>query len=289
MRIIEKGFAKLNLSLDVLGRRPDRYHEMLMVMQSVSLADDLCIELSEGKNAIKISTDKAFLPNNEKNLAWAAAAEFYRKSGISGWDTHISIKKNVPVCAGMAGGSSDAAAVLRGLNRHFGNPLSKTQLYAAADAVGSDVAFCLFGGTALAYGRGTELRELPALEGCGFAIVKPGFSVSTPVLFNKLDNVRLRSHPDTEGMLAAIEAGDVNGVAIRSFNVFESALNPRERSLVDEAKGALIAAGALGAAMTGTGSGVFGVFESPEKAEIAASELKKDYDEAWSASPVSIK
>ena len=255
--------AKLNLTLDVLGRRPDGYHDMRMIMQSVELADLLDITRS-GSGELRVSTNLHFLPNNAKNLAAQAALR---------WWEDITIDKHIPVCAGMAGGSSDAAAVLRALNELEGAGLSLAQLARIGEQVGSDVPYCVTGGTALAEGRGEVLTPLPPLPPCWVVLCKPEFSISTPALFAKIDSVKLRCRPDTQGVIAALEAQDLVGVARRMYNVFEDALPERQRSRVNDIKNVLIQCGALGASMSGTGPTAFGLFDSEALAREAQERL----------------
>jgi len=257
--------AKLNLTLDVLGRRSDGYHEMKMVMQSASLADELTLEVGPGEG-IELSTDVGFLPVDGRNLAAAAALRLQEATGAEWGHLRITLHKKVPVCAGMAGGSSDAAAVLRGLNELLGLGLSREELAAIGARVGSDVPYCVLGGTALAQGRGEQVTALPPLPRCWAVLAKPGFPVSTPELFGMLDGKKVRCHPDTDGVMAALGAGDLPGVARRLFNVFEEVLPPRRQKQVAELKQALISAGALGASMSGTGPTVFGLFDREDLA-----------------------
>ena len=196
-----RAHAKLNLTLDVLGRRPDGYHDLRMVMQSVALADVLTLEES-GDGELRVRTNLHFLPNNEKNLAAQAALRWWEARGQAPRGLEIAIEKSVPVCAGMAGGSSDAAAVLRALNQMEGAPLSLWELAKIGERVGSDVPYCILGGTALAEGRGEILTPLPPLPQCWAVLCKPEFSISTPALFSKIDSVRLRCRPDTQGVVA---------------------------------------------------------------------------------------
>lgn len=283
--IREKAYGKLNLSLDVLGKRPDGYHEMLMLMQSVSLCDDVTILISEGDGKIGASTNRSYIPNTDKNLGFKAAKVFLTELGIDNRDVSISIKKRVPVCAGMGGGSSDAAAVIRGLNRALKTGLSFEEMRRLAGMVDSDAPFCVQGGTSLATGRGTEFTLVEPIPNCAFAIVKPRFSISTPALFSKLDSVKVKARPDTEGMLDAIRDGDLHGMARRCFNVFEAALSQRERDTVEKAKESLVNLGALGASMTGTGSAVYGIFQTERDAIAAEKELSHTFRECYVALP----
>ena len=273
--VSEKAYAKLNISLDVTGKRDDGYHEMLMIMQTVSLCDELTITPEQG-GIVHATTGLPYVPGDRRNLAVRAALKFLELIGDEGRGMKIAIQKNIPVGAGMAGGSADAAAVLRALNRAYDHPLTDEQLLAAGETIGSDVAFCLRGGTILAAGRGEILTPLPALPPCRFVICKPEFSISTPELFKKLDQGKLNCHPDTEGLLAALEAQDLGGLCRRMYNVFEDVDDRRMRTM-RAAKGALLDRGALGAVMTGTGSAVFGVFRDEASAQSACAALKGEY------------
>ncbi len=272
--------AKLNLTLDVLGKRPDGYHDLKMVMQSVALADTLTVETGTGEG-LEVRTDLSFLPNNEKNLAAAAALAFQTVTGRDLGGVAIAIEKRIPVCAGMGGGSSDAAAVLRSLERMLGTGQDLAALAGIGERVGSDVPYCVLGGTALAEGRGEVLTPLSALPHCHVVICKPAFSISTPELFRAVDGVRLRCRPDTDGVLAALEAGDLGGVARRMYNVFEDVLPPRQRAEVAAIRAVLVQHGALGANMSGTGPAVFGLFDDADRARSAWEELRQTYRDVF--------
>lgn len=269
-----RAHAKLNLTLDVLGKRPDGYHDLRMIMQSVELADVLDVERGD-TGELRVRTNLSFLPNNEKNLAVQAALRWWEARGRSPRGLDITIKKHVPVCAGMAGGSSDAAAVLRALNALEGAPLSPLELAKIGERVGSDVPYCVLGGTALAEGRGEVLTPLPPLPQCWVVLCKPEFSISTPALFAKIDSVKLRCRPDTQGAVAALEAGDLAGVARRMYNVFEDALPERQHARVNDIKNVLIQCGALGASMSGTGPTAFGLFDDEGLAREARERLEE--------------
>ena len=284
MTIYEKAYAKLNISLDVGRRREDGYHDMTMIMQTVSLADDVRIEIN-CSGEVSAESDLSFIPGDERNLAVKAAKLWLDAAGRTE-GARITLVKRIPVGAGMAGGSSDAAAVLRGMNRAFDSPLSDAQLLSLAEKTGADVPFCLCGGTMLAGGKGEVLTRLHDLPDCSIAICKPRFSVSTPELFAKLDSRPGRHHPDTAGILSALGAGDLGGVCRRMYNVFEDVCDRRMRT-VAEIKSKLLDAGALGAIMTGTGSAVFGVFTDSAAAEAAVPPLKKEYGFAATARPIS--
>ena len=271
----EKAYAKLNISLDVGKRREDGFHEMTMVMQSISLADAVTVTLNDtGK--VRARTSLPFIPGDERNLAVKAALCYLEAIGRQGQGALIEIQKAVPVGAGMGGGSSDAAAVLRAMNRLFDHALDTAELEQLSCAVGSDVAFCVAGGTALATGRGEKLEALPALPDCAFVVCKPEFSISTPELFRKLDQMPLRRHPDTAGLMAAIREGQLGQVCRRMYNVFEDVDDRRMRTVAD-IKSRLLDAGALGAVMTGTGSAVFGVFAPGQALEGVCAPLRREY------------
>jgi 4-diphosphocytidyl-2-C-methyl-D-erythritol kinase len=282
--------GKLNLTLDVLGRREDGYHDLEMVMCSVSLADEVTLELGTGGDW-SVICDRADIPMGADNLCWKAARAYCEAAGVDPGGLRIHVRKNVPAQAGMAGGSSDAAAVLRALNRHYGR-CSEEELRAIGLSVGSDVPYCLFGGVALARGRGEVLTRLPDLPGeLWFVLAKPAFSVSTPALFREIDACRdgtlpsadkqcLSLHselsparPDTAAMIAAIEAGDRNAIGAALQNAFEPLVSARV-PIVETLRQVMLSHEALGARLTGTGSVVFGLFCSKFKAAAAALELR---------------
>lgn len=265
-------YAKLNLSLDVLEKWPDGYHEMRMVMQTVDLCDRLRLETGTGK-PLSMRSNLGFLPADGRNLAAAAALRLAEDTGADWGGLSIALDKTIPVCAGLAGGSADAAAVLRGLNHLAGLHLPPERLEEIGTKVGSDVPYCVRGGTALAEGRGEVLTDLPPLPSCHVVLCKPAFSVPTPELFARLDGVRIRRRPDTAGLLSALAAGDLAGVARRMYNVFEDALPPRRAAEIQRLKTELIQQGALGACMSGTGSALFGLFSDGEAAARARDAL----------------
>lgn len=275
-----QAFAKLNLTLDILGKREDGYHDLRMVMQSITLADTLTLEENQGEG-LRVSANLRFLPTGEKNLAAAAALRFWEALGREPEDLDIRIEKCIPVCAGMAGGSSDAAAVLRALNQRAGDPFSPKELARLGERVGSDVPYCVLGGTALAEGRGEVLTPLPPLPRCWVVACKPDFPISTPELFAQADRVKLRRRPDTAGLVAALEAGDLGGVARRMYNVFEDVLPARLYTRVAEIKNILIQCGALGANMSGSGPTAFGLFDRLEAAQEARACLAQRYRDTF--------
>ena len=275
-----QAFAKLNLTLDILGKREDGYHDLRMVMQSITLADTLTLEENRGEG-LRVSANLRFLPTGEKNLAAAAALRFWEALGREPENLDIRIEKRIPVCAGMAGGSSDAAAVLRALNQRAGEPFAPKELARLGERVGSDVPYCVLGGTALAEGRGEVLTTLAPLPRCWVVACKPDFPISTPELFAQADRVKLRRRPDTAGLVAALEAGDLGGVARRMYNVFEDVLPARLYTRVAEIKNVLIQCGALGANMSGSGPTAFGLFDRLEAAQEARACLAQRYRDTF--------
>ena len=279
MEIYVQAYGKLNLSLDVIRKRPDGYHDMRMVMETVELSDDVHITLGEGEG-ISVQTNLPYLPRDSRNIAALAAEVFFRELGLPTRKVAIRIHKRIPVAAGMAGGSANAAAVLRGLNTLLGTGLSRAELMRLGEALGSDVPYCIVGGTALAEGRGEMLTALPPLSPCHIVICKPKFSISTPQLFGRIDCSKIRHRPDTDGLVGALEAGDLNQVAIRLYNVFEDVLDGRTQEIL-QIKNTLLDAGALGAVMTGTGPTVFGIFEDEAAAQGAEARLRESYREVF--------
>lgn len=281
----EAAYAKLNLTLDSLGLREDGFHELNMVMQSVSLRDEVTLTLTE-EEGIRLSTEWGFLPTDGRNTAVSAARVFAEAADVNLDGLHIHLDKHIPVCAGTAGGSSDGAAVLRGLNRLFGTGFSIEELAKLGEQVGSDVPYCVIGGTMLAQGRGEILTPLPELPPCHIVMCKPAFAISTGELFHHLDTVRLRCRPDTDGVISALEQGDLAGVARRMYNVFSDALPANRASVVNDIQNTLIQEGALGACLSGTGPTVFGIFEDRTRAEQAASVLLPNHRETHVVVPV---
>lgn len=276
--MLVKAYAKLNLTLDILRKREDGYHDLQMVMQSIDLCDDLTVTPSTAPG--KMSTSLSYLPSDDRNLAQIAAKAFREATGTD-LEVDISIQKRIPVCAGMAGGSSDGAAVLRAMNELTGSALTLRELARVGEAVGSDVPYCVLGGTALAEGRGEQLTPLPPLPACHAVVCKPPFPISTPQLFSRVDVRRITCRPDTAGLIAALERGDLTGAARRMYNVFEDVLEPRRKAEIDAIKAVLIDCGALGAAMTGSGPTVFGLFDDPAAAQKARERLAHSYQDVF--------
>lgn len=279
--------AKINLTLDILHKREDGYHDLQMVMQSVTLADTLTVTPARGPQGDAVA-DLRFLPTGNKNLAQVAAAAFRAATGQD-CQVDVNIRKRVPVCAGLAGGSADAAAVLRAMNALTGAGLSPAQLAKIGERAGSDVPFCVLGGTALAEGRGEQLVPLPSLPSCHIVICKPPFSISTPQLFGRVNVRKIVRRPDTAGVIAALEAGDLPGVARRMYNVFEDVLEPRRAAEICAIKAALIDRGALGASMSGSGPSVFGLFDREDAARDACALLRESYRDVFLCAPAELE
>lgn len=280
MEINEMAFAKINISLDVVSKMENGWHEMCMVMQSVSLHDDVKIQARKGKGNITVSTNRSYLPTDRRNIAYRAADIFMESTGIKDFDISIKVRKKIPVCAGLGGGSTDGAAVLRGLNRMFSAGLDRIQLEELGKKLGSDVPFCISGGTVLATGTGTDLTDIKPIPNCSIVICKPSFSVSTPELFSQIDCGKIKCRPDTKGLMNAIENEDLKEIGKRMYNVFEDVLITG-RDKVEHIKSVMYDCQAVGACMTGTGSAVFGLFENEINGERALEALKAEYRETF--------
>ncbi|MBR2846615.1 MAG: 4-(cytidine 5'-diphospho)-2-C-methyl-D-erythritol kinase [Clostridia bacterium] len=282
-KIVMRSYAKVNITLDTLRKRDDGYHDVKMIMQSVSLYDKITIRKAD---RIKISTNLKFLPTNEKNIAYKAAALFMENFPACR-GARIDISKWIPVSAGLAGGSSNAAAVLVGLNKLYDNPFSEDELLKMGEKLGSDVPFCITGGTALSEGRGEVLTPLTALpEDTVILIAKPPVHVSTAEVYGRLNVNKLAEHPDTAGAISAIENGDINGVAIRMFNVLETVTAP-EHPAIGELKLKMIRLGALGSVMSGSGPSVIGIFKNKTDAINAKKELSESLRDVFVTTAVS--
>lgn len=268
-----KALAKINLGLDVVRKREDGYHEVRMIMQTISLYDKIFIKKTKN-TGIKVSTNLYYLPNNENNLVYKAAKllidEFEIKNGVS-----MKLEKYIPVAAGMAGGSADAAAVLIGMNKLFGLGLSRKQLMDRGVSIGADVPYCIMRGTALAEGIGERLTKLKPLPKCYILIAKPGISVSTKFVYGNLKADEIEKHPDIDGIIEAINNADILSVAERLGNVLED-VTIREYPVIDELKQFMKDRGALNSLMSGSGPTVFGIFTDKDMADKAYMELKGD-------------
>ena len=273
MRVLTiPAYAKLNLTLDILGKRPDGYHELRMVMQTVSLHDDVTVTLTDGTGVV-CRVVGAELPCDERNLA-VKAANAFREALDDHGGIDITLTKRIPSEAGMAGGSADAAAVLRALRGLIAPTLTDEWLEEIGARVGSDVPFCVRGGTQLAEGRGEKLTVLKNAPRLYAAVCKPDFPISAPALFARVDGITLTDRPDTAAMLAALEAGDAAALCANVKNVFEQVLPDEQRARIEDIKRALLASGAECAAMTGSGSAVFGLFREEDACRTACEALR---------------
>jgi len=282
--LYEGAFAKLNLTLDVLDKRPDGYHDIQSVMQTISIRDDIEIDVGTGKPWC-LTCDKEGVPTDETNLAWKAAKLYLDTLGKDPEGLEIRITKRIPMQAGLGGGSADAAAVLRALNRHYGQPLSILALAELGAQVGSDVPFCTLCGTAMVEGRGERLRKLPDMPECFFVVCKPDFSVSTPELYQKLDEVTIGKRPDNQAMESALLAGDLGKVAENLYNVFDPVVTEEHLEL-NYIKSIFNSYGSVGQQMTGSGSAVFAILPSFEYAAVVCGMLKDNYPQIYLAKPV---
>lgn len=282
--LTEGAFAKLNLILDVLKKREDGYHDLTSIMQTISVRDDIEIDVDTGA-PWRLECDREDVPCDETNLAWKAARVFFERLGDAPDGLTIRITKRIPSQAGLGGGSADAAAVLRALNRWKGFPLSVYALCELGAEVGSDVPFCVLCGTALAEGRGERLTKLPDAPEMFFVVCKPSLSFSTPELYKKLDEITIAKRPDTTAMRAALQRGDLEEIGKNLCNVFEQATGGHYPEL-NYIKSIFMSYGAYGAQMTGSGSAVYGIFNSFEYAAVACTMLKDNYPDVFLAKSV---
>ena len=282
--LYEGAFAKLNLTLDVLGKRDDGYHDLQSIMQTVSIRDDIEIDVGTGKPWALVC-DKEGIPCDERNLAWKAARVYCDALGKDPDGLEIRITKRIPSGAGMGGGSADAAAVLRALNRHYGEPLSIGALAELGARVGSDVPFCVVCGTAMCEGRGERIRRLPDMPDCVIVVCKPEFSVSTPELYRKLDEVAIANRPDNKAMESALYAGDLEKIAHGLCNVFDPVVTADHLEL-NYIKSLFHQYGAIGYQMTGSGSACFAIVSEFEVAAVICSMLKENYPNVFICKPV---
>lgn len=262
--------AKLNLTLDICGRREDGYHELYTIMQTVDLADT--VTLTAGKTAgIRLLLSDRRLPNDERNTAYKAAALFLEAIHMPEWGVHIAVQKRIPMQAGMAGGSADAAAVLVGMNALTGANMTMDELCALGARVGADVPFCVRGGTAVATGTGTTLRPIAPMPDCTVLIAKPAVGVSTAMAYENVDKAPVLHRPDNEAMERAIAEGRLADMGALLCNVFEEAMALPEVAAIRDV---MRQSPAVGSAMTGSGSAVFALFEKKADAQICAEQLR---------------
>ena len=275
--------SKINLALDILGTRPDGYHDMKMVMQTISLRDNVTVK--ETAAGFALHTNGDFIPAGKKTLEQRAAEAFFAATGTPMPGLDVTLEKVTPAYAGLGGGSADVAALLRILREAYAPELPTPELERIGFTVGSDMPFCVRGGTCLAEGRGEVLTDLAPLPECTIVLCKPGFGIPTPMLFARVDGGELTCRPDIGGMVMALAEGDLEGVAARLGNVFEEVL-PEEYQEVFTIKRRLLELGALNAAMSGSGPTVFGIFRQQETAERAAEVLRETYAQTYLAKPV---
>ena len=268
-----KAYGKINLGLDVVRRREDGYHEVRMIMQTVRVYDAIELNRTE-EEGIRLSTNLYYLPDNENNLGYRAAKLLMDEFGIRD-GVEIKMKKFIPVAAGMAGGSSDAAAVLFGVNMMFGLGLSKQELMERGVRLGADVPYCIMRGTALSEGIGEILTPLPPMPQCRVLIAKPAVSVSTKHVYESLNlpSLGAEAHPDIDAMRAAIEKKDLSGVVSQLGNVLETVTIP-ENPVIQTLKDKMVEMGADGSLMSGSGPTVFGLFTNQTAAQAAYEELR---------------
>ncbi len=269
--ITRKAYAKINLALDVVRRLPNGYHEVRMIMQTVGICDVLTF--TKAKAGIYLQVDHQEIPADSNNLIYKAARLLLDTAGITE-GVKITLKKHIPIAAGMAGGSTDAAATFLGLNQLFELDYSIEQLKALGVKIGADVPYCIQGGTALAEGIGEILTPLPAPPKCHLVIAKPDVNVSTKFVYENLRADELQKHPDIDGMIEALQTGSLKGITKRLGNVLETVTVPAY-PVIQEIKDALVAAGAENALMSGSGPTVFGIFTDLDKAKGAAEVIEK--------------
>ncbi|MBQ2804123.1 MAG: 4-(cytidine 5'-diphospho)-2-C-methyl-D-erythritol kinase [Lachnospiraceae bacterium] len=260
-----KAYAKINLGLDVCKRLENGYHEVKMVMQTVGIYDVLT--LKEMKEGILITTDSGELPTDENNLIYKAARLMKEHYGIEA-GVQIHLEKNIPIAAGMAGGSTDAAATMKGIGQLFGLDCTLEELMELGVKIGADVPYCVMGGTALAEGIGEKLTALKPSPFCYLLVAKPDINVSTKLVYEHLDAVGVYKHPDIDGMVDAIEAGDLQGIIARMDNVLEKVTIPAH-PIIDTLKRRMKELGACNSLMSGSGPTVFGIFTEEEKVQTA--------------------
>lgn len=267
-----KAHAKINLGLDVIRRRPDGYHEVKMIMQSIGLSDELTLEKIPA--GIALTTDHPELSCGEDNLIYRAAKLMLDTYHISG-GVHIHLQKRIPIAAGMAGGSTDAAATMKGISRLFDLEVPLEQLMKLGMAIGADVPYCILGGTALAEGIGEKLTPLTPAPDFYILVAKPETSISTKHVYEHLDVAGIKKHPDIDGMVLSIESGSLQGILDRMGNVLESVTIP-EHPIIDTLKHRIRELGAVNSLMSGSGPTVFGIFLSERAAEFAYEQLKSE-------------
>lgn len=266
-----KAYAKINLGLDVLRQRSDGYHEVKMIMQTVDIWDRLTF-CTSSEPGIELSVGDAALPVGKDNLIYRTAELIIKEKNIR-QGVRITLEKNIPVAAGMAGGSADAAAVFHGFNELFDLSMSLEEMKKLGVKIGADVPYCIIGGTALSEGIGEILTPLPAPPACILVVAKPDIDVSTQFVYENLHADRLKAHPDIDGMAEAIKVGDLRGITERMDNVLET-VTIREYPVIEGIKELMKTEGAESALMSGSGPTVFGIFAEREAAQKAADKIR---------------
>lgn len=267
-----KAYAKINLALDVVGRLPNGYHQVKMVMQTVGIYDELTLQRAD--SGIVLTTDSGELPTDENNLIYKAVRLMQEKYGLQE-GVRIHLQKRIPIAAGMAGGSTDAAAAMKGMCKLFRLEASERELMSEAVKIGADVPYCVMGGTALAEGIGERLTALRPVPELTLLVAKPGVSVSTQEVYRRLDAVELKRHPDIDGMVNAIGEGNLQGVVERLENVLEKVTIPA-CPVIETIKQRMLELGARSSLMSGSGPTVFGVFPDRESAERACGQIEQE-------------
>ncbi len=281
-KVVTKAFAKINLSLDVLGKLDNGYHEVQMVMQSVSVFD--LVTVTKIKKGIELSTNLPYLPLDNNNLAYRAAEEFFKYTEITE-GVSIDISKRIPVGAGLAGGSSNASAVLKAMNKLFGTGLSLKQLCSIGVNIGADVPYCILGGTRLAEGIGEKLSSLPKMPKCTIVLVKPAFSISTKSVYEKIDSCTDYSRPDTKNLIKGLKDANLEDITASMGNVLEE-VSIAEHPILSTVKEDLMNLGAVHAQMSGSGPTIFGIFKTYDEARNAKKALWGKYKTVYICTPV---
>ena len=284
MKATVKAPAKINLTLDIIGKRPDGYHDVAMVMQTVSLYDTVTVENGDNGDEIKVSCPAyPDVPCDDSNIVCKAARAFFAHTGIEPQSLNIEIDKQIPTQAGLAGGSSDGAAVVLALNKLFSAHLSMDEMAEICSRFGSDVPFCLLGGTMLATGTGTTLKKLHNLPKCHIVICKPDISVSTAQAYAACDSRPPKGFVYTDELIKRLYSRDIRGLSNCLYNEFEQVM---ELPVINEIKKSMIASKALGASMSGSGSAVYAIFLDEKKARRCAGALSERYDKVFVTQPI---
>ncbi len=283
-RAICRSHAKINLTLDVLSKLDNGYHTIKTIMQTVSLFDLIIIDKTH--NGITLSTNLKYLPTNNKNIAYKAAEAFFSAANING-GAKIMIHKNIPVSAGLAGGSGNCAVVLCALNLLYNSPLSDTELLKLGKSLGADVPYCMTGSTQLSEGIGEILTPLPSAPKMCILMVKPPINISTAAIYEHIDNVEIPVRPDTDKMIKAIKNADIETIAQNLCNVMES-VSSNMHPVIKDIKNTMMTNGALGSLMSGSGPTVFGIFDDVKKAKACADGFLHQYKDVFLVNTVEL-